>query len=324
MMVAPLWPINQSRVDIGLPVNQPTEAYSNSRMDNTSSSMSPKQQPPNMPKRPELNSAYPDKTPPAMVDLLKTTKGRRMSKKMRKKSSKPLPRKAAKSAAKKAGSRKTSAAKTSTKKAASKRASTKKARPPKASAKKATARKTTASARAPKRPPAAASRAKTPGGPASGALGGLVEGMEAPAFTLPRDGGGQISLQDFAGQKLVLFFYPRADTPGCTLEAISFTRLADAFAEGGTSTIGVSADPVNAQESFKNKYNLTVPLASDEKREMLRAYGVWGKKSMYGKTFEGVLRTTFLVGPDGRIARIWRNVKVDGHAEDVLSVAQQL
>ena len=248
-----------------------------------------------------------------------------MSKKMRKKSSQSFTRKAAKSATKKAGARKTSAAKTSSKKAASKKARAKKGRPRRAAAKKTAARKTTASARAPKkRPPATASRAKTPGGPVSGAIGGLVEGMEAPAFTLPRDGGDQISLKDFSGQKLVLFFYPRADTPGCTLEAISFTRLADAFAEHGTRAIGVSADPLNAQESFKNKYNLTVPLASDEKREMLRAYGVWGKKSMYGRTFEGILRTTFLIGPDGRIARIWRNVKVDGHAEDVLSVAQQL
>ena len=248
-----------------------------------------------------------------------------MSKKMRKKSSKSLTRKAAKSAAGKVAAKKTSAAKKSTNKAAGKKASAKKASPRKASAKTVTARNTIASARPPKKkPPPTTSRAKAPAGLGSGATVGLVEGTQAPAFTLPRDGGGQISLNDFAGQKLVLFFYPRADTPGCTLEAISFTRLADAFAEHGTSTIGVSADPVNTQESFKNKHNLTVPLASDEKREMLRAYGVWGKKSMYGKTFEGIIRTTLLIGPDGRIARIWRNVKVDGHAEDVLSAAQAL
>jgi peroxiredoxin Q/BCP len=248
-----------------------------------------------------------------------------MSKKMRKKSSKSPSRKATKSAAKKAGARKTSAGRTGAKKAASKKASAKKARAKKTSAKKATARKTTTRAKTPKkRRPATAPRAKASGGPVSAALDGLVEGVEAPAFVLPRDGGGQISLKDFAGQKLVLFFYPRADTPGCTLEAISFTRLADGFAEHGTITIGASADPVTAQESFKNKYNLTVPLASDEKRGMLHAYGVWGKKSMYGKTFEGILRTTFLIGPDGRIARIWRNVKVEGHAEDVLAAAQAL
>ena len=253
-----------------------------------------------------------------------------MSKKMRKKSSKSLTRKAAKSAAKKVAAKKISAAKTSTNKAAGKKASAKKARPRKTPAKKVTARNTIASARAPKKKPPltttpakTTSPAKAPAGPGSGVVG-LVEGAQAPAFTLPRDGGGQISLKDFAGQKLVLFFYPRADTPGCTLEAISFTRLADAFAKHGTSTIGVSADPVNAQESFKNKHNLTVPLASDEKGEMLRTYGVWGKKSMYGKTFEGIIRTTLLIGPEGRIARIWRNVKVDGHAEDVLSAAQAL
>lgn len=243
-----------------------------------------------------------------------------MSKKMREKSSKSSSRKAAKSAA-----RKSDAGKTSAKEVARKRASAKKARPRKASAKKSTARKATMSARTPKkRRSAGASPAKASVGPVSAVSGGLVEGAEAPAFVLPRDGGSQISLKDFAGQKLVLFFYPRADTPGCTLEAISFTRLADAFAEQGTITIGVSADPVKAQESFKNKHNLTVPLASDEKRGMLQAYGVWGRKSMYGKTFEGVLRTTFLIGLDGRIARIWRNVKVDGHAEDVLAAAQAL
>jgi peroxiredoxin Q/BCP len=150
----------------------------------------------------------------------------------------------------------------------------------------------------------------------------LAEGAKAPAFSLPRDGGSTVSLNDYAGQKLVLFFYPRADTPGCTKEAIDFTRLASAFADTQTAVLGVSADPLKAQESFRNKHQLSTPLVSDEQHEMLEAYGVWGEKSMYGRTFQGVLRTTVLIGEDGRIVRIWRNVKVDGHADEVLAATQ--
>lgn len=120
----------------------------------------------------------------------------------------------------------------------------------------------------------------------------------------------------------MLFFYPRADTPGCTREAIDFTRLAKDFANSGTAVLGVSADPLKAQESFRNKHALTIPLVSDEKHEMLDAYGAWGEKSMYGKTFLGIIRTTVLIGADSRIARIWRRVKVDGHADEVLAAAR--
>jgi peroxiredoxin Q/BCP len=150
----------------------------------------------------------------------------------------------------------------------------------------------------------------------------LTEGSKAPAFRLPRDGGETVALSDFAGKKLVLFFYPRADTPGCTREAIDFTRLAGAFAENGTAVLGVSADPPKAQEAFRTKHQLTTPLISDEKHEMLDAYGAWGEKSMYGRTFQGILRTTVLVGADGRVIRIWRHVKVDGHADEVLAAAK--
>jgi peroxiredoxin Q/BCP len=150
----------------------------------------------------------------------------------------------------------------------------------------------------------------------------LAEGARAPAFSLPRDGGGTVSLNDYAGQKLVLFFYPRADTPGCTKEAIDFTRLASAFADTQTAVLGVSSDPPKAQEAFRTKHQLSTPLVSDEQHEMLEAYGVWGEKSMYGRTFHGILRTTVLIGGDGRIVRIWRNVKVDGHADEVLAAAQ--
>jgi peroxiredoxin Q/BCP len=144
----------------------------------------------------------------------------------------------------------------------------------------------------------------------------------APSFHLPRDGGSTVSLGDFAGRKLVLFFYPRADTPGCTREAIDFTRLKDAFAAGQTAVLGISGDPPKAQEAFRNKHQLSVPLASDEKHEMLQAYGAWGEKSMYGRTFQGILRTTVLIGADGRIIRIWRHVRVDGHADEVLAAAR--
>lgn len=166
--------------------------------------------------------------------------------------------------------------------------------------------------------PATAALAGKSGGPA------LAEGQRAPAFRLLRDGGSAASLSDYAGRKLVLFFYPRADTPGCTLEAIAFTRLADAFAAAGTAVLGISADPVKAQEKFRDKHSLGVPLLSDEAHEMLEAYGAWGEKSMYGRTFLGILRTTVLIGSDGKVARIWRNVRVDGHAEAVLEAARSL
>jgi peroxiredoxin Q/BCP len=152
----------------------------------------------------------------------------------------------------------------------------------------------------------------------------LAEGSRAPPFTLPRDGGARVSLADFVGGKLVIFFYPRANTPGCTREAMDFTRLSKEFAACGTTVLGVSADPVKTQESFRTKHKLAIPLMSDETHEMLEAYGAWGEKSMYGKVFLGIIRTTVLVTADGRIARIWRRVKVDGHAEEVLAAARDL
>ena len=149
-------------------------------------------------------------------------------------------------------------------------------------------------------------------------------GEKAPNFTLPRDGGSSVSLTDFKGRKLVLYFYPKADTPGCTQEAIAFNGLKRAFAKAETDIVGVSADPVKAQDKFRDKHDLTIALASDESKKMLTAYGVWGEKSMYGRKFMGVRRTTFLVGRDGRIAQVWENVKVPGHAEAVLEAAKAL
>ncbi len=143
--------------------------------------------------------------------------------------------------------------------------------------------------------------------------------VAAPDFTLTRDDGTTVSLSDFAGQWLVLYFYPRADTPGCTLEAHDFTRLAPSFAKLGAAVLGVSADPPKKLANFRTKHGLKVQLASDETHAMLDAFGAWGEKSMYGKTFLGVVRSTVLIDPKGRIRRKWPNVKVTGHAEEVLA-----
>jgi peroxiredoxin Q/BCP len=149
-------------------------------------------------------------------------------------------------------------------------------------------------------------------------------GAKAPDFTLAGDNGRGVSLADFRGRKLVLYFYPKADTPGCTREAMAFNALKPKFAKADTAILGVSADPVKAQDAFKRKHGLAITLASDETHEMLAAYGVWGEKSMYGRTYMGITRATFLIGPDGRIAQAWPKVKVDGHAEEVLAAAQAL
>lgn len=155
-------------------------------------------------------------------------------------------------------------------------------------------------------------------------MGDLIAGAKAPAFALARDGGGKIALKDFKGRNLVLYFYPKADTPGCTTEAIDFSRLRGAFAKAGTEILGVSADPVAAQDKFKAKHKLTIPLASDETKAMLEAYGAWGEKSMYGRKFMGVIRKTFLIDGGGRIVKVWPKVRVPGHAEEVLEAARAL
>ena len=152
----------------------------------------------------------------------------------------------------------------------------------------------------------------------------LNDGDRAPDFSLQRDGDSVVRLADFAGRKLVIFFYPRADTPGCTLEAIDFTRHAKEFEKAGAGVVGISADDVRAQTKFRDKHSLGVPLGADADFQTIKAYGAWGEKSMYGKTFLGIIRTTVLVGADGRIARIWRRVKVDGHAAQVLEAARAI
>jgi peroxiredoxin Q/BCP len=152
----------------------------------------------------------------------------------------------------------------------------------------------------------------------------LQPGDAAPAFALPRDGKGTISLADCAAKKLAIYFYPKDDTSGCTSEALDFNRLAAAFAAAETAVIGVSPDPVKKHDKFRDKYELGFPLLSDEDKTVLEAFGVWVEKSMYGRKYMGVERSTFLIDRTGKIARIWRKVKVPGHAEEVLKAAQEL
>ena len=152
----------------------------------------------------------------------------------------------------------------------------------------------------------------------------LTQGDAAPDFTLASDGGGTVSLSGFRGGKLVLYAYPKDDTPGCTQEAMAFNALRKDFAAANTAILGVSPDPVKSHDKFKKKHGLDFPLAADEAQALLNAYGIWVEKSMYGRQYMGVERTTFLIDADGKIARIWPKVKVAGHAEEVLAAARAL
>ncbi|ARM12554.1 MULTISPECIES: peroxiredoxin [Rhizobium] len=149
-------------------------------------------------------------------------------------------------------------------------------------------------------------------------------GALAPDFNLPRDGGGRVSLSDFHGKPLVLFFYPKDDTTGCTAESLAFSALALEFEAAGAAVIGMSPDSAACHDKFIRKHRLSVALASDEEKTTLQAYGVWKEKSMYGRNFMGVERTTFLIRHDGTIATIWQKVKVQGHAETVLEAVRNL
>jgi peroxiredoxin Q/BCP len=152
----------------------------------------------------------------------------------------------------------------------------------------------------------------------------IAVGDLAPAFKLPRDGGGELSLSDYRGKPVVLYFYPKDDTSGCTAEAIAFSGLKPQFEKAGAAVIGMSPDSVKKHDKFKSKHELGLTLVSDEDKKVLEAYGVWAEKSMYGRKYMGVERTTFLIGPDGKVARVWRKVKVPGHAEEVLEAVGAL
>lgn len=146
----------------------------------------------------------------------------------------------------------------------------------------------------------------------------------APEFTLPRDGGGAISLSDLRGRAVVLFFYPRDDTPGCTKESIGFSENLQAFADAGAQVLGISRDTVAKHDKFVAKHGLTTPLLSDAESDVCERYGVWVEKNMYGKKSMGIERSTFLIDAEGRIARVWRKVKVAGHVDEVLDAVRAL
>jgi len=146
----------------------------------------------------------------------------------------------------------------------------------------------------------------------------------APSFTLPRGGGGEVTLSSLTGSAVVLFFYPRDDTPGCTKESIGFSEALQAFADAGAQVFGISKDTAAKHEKFTAKHALTTPLLSDAEGTVCEDYGVWKEKNMYGKKHWGIERSTFLIDAEGRIARIWRKVKVDGHVEEVLEAARSL
>jgi thioredoxin-dependent peroxiredoxin len=152
----------------------------------------------------------------------------------------------------------------------------------------------------------------------------LGEGDRLPDFVLPTDEGGTLSTVNLQGKTTVLYFYPRDDTPGCTAEAQAFSGALDDFTGAGVTLVGVSADDVNSHRKFKAKYGINFTLASDTDRKLAQALGVWVEKSMYGKTYMGMERATFLVDREGVIRKIWRKVKVPGHAAEVLDTARRL
>ena len=149
-------------------------------------------------------------------------------------------------------------------------------------------------------------------------------GDQAPEFDLPADGGGRARLADYAGKAVVLYFYPKDDTSGCTAQAQGFTERAADFAAAGAVVVGVSKDPPKSHDKFKKKYGLDLVLASDEDTSLMQRCGVWIEKSMYGRRYMGADRSTFLIGPDGLIRRVWRKVSVPGHADEVLAAVRAL
>jgi peroxiredoxin Q/BCP len=150
------------------------------------------------------------------------------------------------------------------------------------------------------------------------------DGDKAPSFAMATGSGDTVKLAALKGKPVVLYFYPKDDTSGCTLEAKDFSRLAPEFRKAGAEVIGVSPDSVESHQKFSKKHDLAVHLAADTDKAVANAYGVWAEKSMYGRKYMGVERSTFLIGKDGRIAKSWRKVKVPGHAEEVLSALKAL
>jgi peroxiredoxin Q/BCP len=157
-----------------------------------------------------------------------------------------------------------------------------------------------------------------------GSMPAVKEGSKAPDFTLPTDGGGEISLASLRGQKVVLYFYPQDDTETCTLEAVSFSNSAKDFAKAATIVVGISPDTVKSHARFRAKHGLGTLLAADEGAATIRKYGLWGEKTTFGRTYMGVERATFLIDSKGIVRRAWRKVRIKGHVEEVLAAARQL
>jgi peroxiredoxin Q/BCP len=152
----------------------------------------------------------------------------------------------------------------------------------------------------------------------------IEAGRPAPGFTLPRDGGGSFGLADAGGRNVVLYFYPRDNTSGCTLEANDFTARSADFAAANTVVVGVSKDSVKSHDKFRTRHGLDVILLSDESGDVCERYGVWIEKSMYGRTYMGIERATFLIDAGGDVRRVWRKVKVPGHVAEVLEAARAI
>lgn len=152
----------------------------------------------------------------------------------------------------------------------------------------------------------------------------IAEGKKAPAFTLPTDGGGTTSLKDYKGKKLVLFFYPKDSTPGCTTQSIEFSENLTKFRRAGAEVLGVSRDSVLSHDKFKAKQSLKITLGSDAEGDVTDAWGVWVEKKNYGRVYMGIERSTFLIGEDGKVLKIWRKVRVKGHVDEVLATVKEM
>ncbi|HEY1721521.1 MAG TPA: thioredoxin-dependent thiol peroxidase [Magnetospirillaceae bacterium] len=246
---------------------------------------------------------------------------------------KPAPKKkaakmsAAKKAPKKTKVKKVAAKKAPARKAAAKKTPAKKAVAKKAVAKKAPAKKVVAKKVAVKKAPVKKAPVKAKAAPAATkavASVTIATGMDAPDFNLPTDGGGTLSLAELKGRPVVLYFYPRDDTPGCTVEACEFRDNLPHFGGINAAVLGVSIDSAKSHDKFKAKYSLPFPLLADEEHSLAEKYGVWVEKNRYGRTYMGTERSTFLIDAMGKVAKVWRKVKVEGHAAEVLEATKGL
>ena len=207
---------------------------------------------------------------------------------------------------------------------AAKKTKAKASAPSKTSPVKAAKAAPPATKKAPAKPAASAKAASAKVVAPAASSAGLGEGSKAPAFSLPDETGTLVSSASLAGKPYVIYFYPKDDTPGCTKQACDFRDNLASLTAAGYAVVGISPDTVDSHCKFRDKHGIEITLAADPEHEAIEAFGVWAEKSMYGRKYMGVERSTFLIGPDGRVARAWRQVKVPGHVEEVLSAAEAL